>query len=315
MNNNNVNNQTSNYTVLTNEGEVNQTNNQTFMNNTFDCNNNLNQNNMNMQNNDYLTNNTSKKNNNNKKIILIALVSAVIIVLFIVIISLLSKSSSDVENKNNEQNQINDNKIEDTTINEEHLDNNKNEDIIENEKQSNNNDAETLPNTNIIKRSLGQVSAFDNGISINVTDSIEYADDKDFYHKPMFIKVEISNDSNKNFYQSSIGYSIYSTYTENPIEFISEDFDYTSFDIIPMYLLGDEVKTDGAGCVLRKTASMDTGTSDGYGGFSDINYLVLKPGEKTTAYLLCYFREELEGAEIKTIYLLKSPNEFMYYIN
>jgi len=38
-------------------------------------------------------------------------------------------------------------------------------------------------------------STFDNGISINITNSIEYAKDDGIYHKPMFIKVEISNNS------------------------------------------------------------------------------------------------------------------------
>ena len=81
--------------------------------------------------------------------------------------------------------------------------------MIEKEEQTNNDDKNAeqtnnedtyLPNTKIVKRSLGQTSKFDTGISITVTDSIEYIDDVDFYHKPRFIKVEISNNSNKNFY-------------------------------------------------------------------------------------------------------------------
>lgn len=270
---------------------------------------------------------SNKKNMNNKtrKIIAIAVVVVVILSILLCLICLLSKSSNNSTGEDNNQTQTDNNITEDIIENEEQFDNgDKNEDVVEKEEQSNNdnkNDGQTntndsyLPNTDIIRRSLGQTSKFDNGISIKLTDSIEFADDEGIYHKPRFIKIELSNDSGKNFYQEKVTYAFYSTYTDNPVKFIEEDYNYTSFNIEPIYMVGSEAKTEKSGCVLRKYASMDTSKNEGNGLLSDINYVVLKPGEKTTAYLLCYFREEIKDADIKTILLFNSTNKFMYFMD
>lgn len=260
------------------------------------------------------TYNYESNNNNNKpkKIIIISAILVVVVAIILFLVVALTKSPE--KTQNNQQNQIDNNKTEEIIENEGQSNNNEVENVTENKEQQNDNYT-YLQDTKIIKRSLGQTSKFDNGINIKITDSIEYLESDDFYYNPMFIKIEISNDSNKNFYSGLIGYTAYSTYTENPIEFIQEDFDYTNFEIQPMYIVKDEVKTERSGCVLRKTASIDSSKIDENGELYDINYFVLKPREKIIAYLLCYFREEIKGAKIKTIYLFKNSNEFMYFIN
>ena len=87
-----------------------------------------------------------------------------------------------------------------------------------------------------------------------------------------------------------------------------------NFDEITSYLVDNELKTEGSSCVLRKKETTEAAKIDESGFLYDINYFVLKPGEQTTAYLLCYFREKIEGAEIKTIFLFNDTNKFMYFM-
>ena len=168
---------------------------------------------------------------------------------------------------------------------------------------------EYVPDTDIVKRSLGQTANFDNGVKVTLTKSIEYKDNYSVYAKPMYIKTIINNSTDKYMYQDAIGYGYYANMIagDNPIEFKRDDYNYTHFVMEPIYALNGEAESDHAGCVIRQNTSQE------------VTYLIVEPGQKVTAYIMCYFREsslgeELDKAEMKAIYLYNDTNKFMYFL-